>query len=205
MKRVISVLDVGIGNIASVTKTLDHLGADYKICTCREDIVGAQMIIFPGVGNFSQASKILINKDLRSIIRQEVLIHKVPFLGICLGMQLIAEWGFESGKSRGLGLIDAIVEKIPKVNDIKIPHIGWNDVIHSGSGLMAGIPDGSDFYFVHSYRMSVNDPTVVNYFTSYGSEITAYLEHGNIFGVQFHPEKSQQNGLKLIKNFIDLC
>lgn len=201
----ISVLDIGLGNIGSITKALKHTGFEYQICRTPEDVVNAKKIIFPGVGNFSEASVVLKNSGLRDAIRHAVLIEKVPFLGICLGMQLIATRGFEGEASCGLDLISAEVSKIPKHKGAKIPHVGWNDISHDQCGLFSGIPDNADFYFVHSYRMELNDSEVSCFHVDHGSKIVAYVEKGNIYGAQFHPEKSQDFGLKFLRNFCALC
>ena len=120
-------------------------------------------------------------------------------------MQLIAKSSDENGNSLGLGLIDAQIKKIPESKDIKIPHIGWNNVQHDGVGLYKNIKRNADFYFVHSYRMVLNDESIKCFYTNHGVDIVAYIQHRNIFGVQFHPEKSQADGLALIKNFSELC
>jgi glutamine amidotransferase len=201
----ISVLDIGLGNVGSIAKALKYIGVEYKICSVPEELIQAEKIIFPGVGNFSEASKILERTGLRVVLRNEVLINKVPFLGICLGMQLIATTSYEGGASKGLDLINARVERIPKLEGIKIPHIGWNSISHDQGGVFTEIPNNADFYFVHSYRMVLDENTVKRFNTEYGSEIVAYIEKDNIYGAQFHPEKSQQYGLTFLKNFVALC
>lgn len=201
----IGLIDIQIGNINSIVKALEYLNIKYQIVTETSELVKCSKIIFPGVGSFSAASKKLHQSGLKDCICNLVLDKKIPFFGICLGMQLIAKSSDENGNSLGLGLIDAQIKKIPESKDIKIPHIGWNNVQHDGVGLYKNIKRNADFYFVHSYRMVLNDESIKCFYTNHGVDIVAYIQHRNIFGVQFHPEKSQADGLALIKNFSELC
>ena len=201
----IALVDIQIGNVNSVAKALKFLGINFKLVTAASEISECEKIIFPGVGSFSAASRKLEKSGLKDCIRDAVLNKKKPFLGICLGMQLIAKSSNENGNSLGLGLIDAKIQKIPENNHIKIPHIGWNNVVHDGLGLYDGIKENADFYFVHSYRMVLNNKSIKCFYTDYGSKIIAYVECGNIYGTQFHPEKSQKDGIRLLKNFSELC
>jgi imidazole glycerol-phosphate synthase subunit HisH len=201
----ISVLDIGIGNINSVQKALNYIGAKHVVITDENGLKNAEKILFPGVGNFGAASQKLHSTEMASVIRSEVLENKTPFLGICLGMQLLARSSNESGYHKGLGLVDAEVIKIPESESTRIPHMGWNDVWHDSSGLFEKIESGSDFYFVHSFYMDIKDDRAKYFTTTHGVKVTAYVEKDNIYGAQFHPEKSQEKGIQFLKNFDDLC
>ncbi len=200
----ISVVDIGIGNINSVTKVLDYLGTEYKLVSKPSDVAGVSKLIFPGVGNFSSASMKLEGSGLKGSLKT-LINGGVPFLGICLGMQLLAERGEEGGDHLGLGIIKANVKKMVVPFQLSLPHIGWNSVEIGSGKLFEGIPNGSDFYFVHSYAMDIADEKALVCHTEYGSKIVAYVERDNVFGVQFHPEKSQRFGIKFIENFINVC
>mgnify|MGYP006074875763 FL=1 len=201
----ISVLDIGIGNINSVQKALNYIGAKHVVIRDGNGLKNAEKILFPGVGNFSAASQKLHSTEIASVIRSEVLENKTPFLGICLGMQLLGRSSDENGFHKGLGLIDAKVIKIPESPSTRIPHMGWNDVQHDSSGLFENIESSSDFYFVHSFYMDIKDDRAKCFTTTHGVKITAYVEKDNIYGAQFHPEKSQEKGIQFLKNFNDLC
>lgn len=201
----ISVLDIGIGNINSVQKALKYIGARHDVITDETGIENAEKILFPGVGNFSVASRKLYSSGMASAICSKVLENKTPFLGICLGMQLLARSSEENGYHKGLGLLDAEVKKIPESNSTRIPHMGWNDVEHDGTGLFKNIEPGSDFYFVHSFFMVVRSANAKCFYTTHGVDLTAYVEKDNIYGAQFHPEKSQEKGIQFLLNFEGLC
>jgi len=200
----IALIDIQLGNINSVAKALKYLAVDYKIVTNASEITNCEKIIFPGVGSFSVASEKLKSSGLINVIHDIVIRERRPFLGICLGMQLIAKTSEEGGGS-GLDLIDATVQRIPENRQIKIPHIGWNNVEHDGLGLFKDIKRNADFYFVHSYRMVLKDESIKCFYTDHGEKIIAYVEHENIYGTQFHPEKSQSDGLRLLRSFSELC
>lgn len=201
----IAILDIGIGNINSVAKALTYIAADFKVVKTEKELLACTKIIFPGVGSFSNAAKKLESTGLKSVIQDQVLVNKVPFFGICLGMQLIANTSVEGGFSSGLSLINAEIKKIPEDKKIKIPHMGWNNVKHNESGLFKNIKNQVDFYFVHSYRMILHDKKARCFYTEYGGKVIAYVEKDNIYGAQFHPEKSQGNGIAMLKNFSELC
>lgn len=201
----IALIDIDIGNVNSVAKALGYLDIDYVVVTKPHELIGCDKYIFPGVGNFSVASRKLENSGLRSALKDAVLIEKKPFLGICLGMQLIAKTSEEGACSEGLGFIDGEIRRIPDHHDFKIPHVGWNNVGHDCSGIFENISSNADFYFVHSYRMLLKDDSLKCFYTEHGEKIIAYVEFENIYGTQFHPEKSQSEGLQLLKNFSDLC
>lgn len=203
------VVDLGIGNIGSVAKALDYLGAQYRIISEPEDLSIASKIILPGVGSFFEAVKRLDQSGFRPALLESVSIKNVPILGICVGMQLLASVGLEGGRANGLGFIDATVEKIDDCDGVlAIPHMGWNELSSIDHPLFEGVNQESCFYFVHSYAMKVCNSEKSNWkiiTTDYGQPIIAFLSRDNIFGAQFHPEKSQQSGLKFIRNFVDLC
>lgn len=199
----IAIIDYGMGNKYSVFNALDYLGIDCLITNKKEEIEKCDRIILPGVGAFGAAMEILESTGLKEVLDDEVLKKGKPFLGICLGMQLVAEYGYEKGCFKGLGWIKGEVEKL-ETNDLnlKIPHVGWNDIIiKKDSILLQGIKKEKAFYFVHSYVFKPNDENEVIASCNYGQQFTAVLEKDNIFVTQFHPEKSQKNGLILLENF----
>ena len=198
----ITIVDYGMGNIYSLQSALKFLGYDSICSNKREDIINADKIILPGVGSFKQAMdnirKLKIDKSLEVAIKEK----KTPILGICLGMQLLGISSTEDDFSIGLNLFQGNVDKFTD-QSIKIPHVGFNNVSYpEESVLYKGINENSDFYFVHSYKMHSNEINGVAY-CSHGENFVASFEKGNVFGTQFHPEKSQTNGLSLLKNFIE--
>ncbi len=200
----IVIVDYGLGNLFSVQKALEMVGADVKISGRAEDIRTAERIILPGVGAFADGMNYLRAKGLDTVLTEEVMGKKKPFLGICLGLQFLAEVGEEYGEHKGLGWIKGRVRKLNVEHlGLKIPHIGWNDLEYiRPSPLFAGVNPGADFYFVLSYHLAVGDPADLVATATYGEKITAAIQRGNIFATQFHPEKSQDNGLKLLENFL---
>jgi glutamine amidotransferase len=201
----IAVVDIGLSNVGSVSRALQVINADHLVTDKKDDIQSADKIIFPGVGSFFQASKILNSSGLKTLINEQVLEKKIPILGICLGMQLLSKTGYEDGVSPGLGLIDAEVVPIQQTDkSLRTIHMGWNDITPGQSRLFTSIKPGACFYFVHGYEVKLNEPVDV-ITTHYGKQITAAVEKGHIYGVQFHPEKSQKNGIQLLKNFLELC
>ncbi|MBI2625301.1 MAG: imidazole glycerol phosphate synthase subunit HisH [Candidatus Nealsonbacteria bacterium] len=206
----IAIINYKMGNLRSVLNAFESLGADAKIVDSPDLLSSAKAVVLPGVGAFKEGVDNLKNLNFVKAIEVEVLEKKKPFLGICLGAQMIAKKGFEHGEHEGLGWLDFDVRKIaPKDNSFRIPHMGWNNLeIKNGGGrLFNGIKDPAVVYFVHSYHL-VPVRGQEKYITStawHGESITASIEKDNIFGVQFHPEKSQNTGLALLKNFIDLA
>lgn len=200
---VIAIIDYGMGNTFSVSNALQQLGAEAVVTDNHLQIIQADGIILPGVGAFSQAMNNLKVKGLDTLLIQLLSAGQKPFLGICLGMQLLAKTSLEGGMHSGLCLIDAQVLPIPS-NSLKIPHVGWNNVTQTnGQKLFNGIPDETHFYFDHSFHLLCNNTLLPQTATTdYGFAMTASIEHNNIFGVQFHPEKSQHYGLKLLENFL---
>ena len=206
MKKTLAIVDYGMGNLNSVKKKLDRLKTTASITSNPKDIIKADKIILVGVGHFAKAMKNIKELNLLDTLNEVAIIKKKPVLGICLGMQLMAN-DSEEGNSEGLGWLDANVRKM-QVDDtlrFKIPHTGWNKITQSKkSHLMKGIPESSEFYFVHSYYMRPNETSNILNETEYCFKFTSAIEKNNIFGVQYHPEKSHDIGEVLLKNFISL-
>lgn len=197
-----AIIDYGAGNLMSVKKALDYIGAKSFITSDPAEIAAADSVILPGVGAFGDAMDSMRKKGLDSAVKSAALSGK-PFLGICLGLQLLFAQSDETPGAQGLGLIKGKISEIPKTNGLKVPHIGWNSIeISENSRLFAGIPNGSYFYFVHSYYLNGADESDVAATTEYGVKIECAVEHGNLFATQFHPEKSGAAGLQVLKNFI---
>ena len=203
----IAIIDYDAGNIKSVEKALLYLGQQEKdvvLTREREVIHAADRVILPGVGSFRDAMEKLRGYGLEPVIREYVESGR-PFLGICLGLQLLFEESEESPGARGLGLLKGKITKIPEGEGRKVPQIGWNNIrINPESRLLSGIPDNSYVYFVHSYYLTAENRSEVAATTEYGVSIDAAVESGNLFACQFHPEKSSGVGLRILKNFIEL-
>ena len=200
-----TVIDYGMGNIWSVTSALQYLGCEVDVSSDALIIERAQTLILPGVGSFRKAMNALISMNLEASILNSVLARKAKFLGICLGMQLMGTKSSEDGETKGLGLIPSSVDKFSssEVADRKVPHIGFDQVHFDSDGnLFKGISGNQDFYFVHSYRMLPPDSKAGLSTCNYGIDFLAAYENDNIFATQFHPEKSQTNGLRLLDNFL---
>ena len=198
----IVIIDYGMGNIKSIISAFKYLGVeDIVLSNNIDEIKSADKLILPGVGSFANAINNILELQLNKILYEEVIVNKKPILGICLGFQLMANSSNEDGYNQGLGFINAKVEKFNK-RDLKVPHVGFNQVnIKSNSILFNDIEDLSDFYFTHSYKMQSED-NINQSICDYGDEFIVSYEVDNIAGVQFHPELSQTNGLKLLENFI---
>ena len=200
----IAVIDYDAGNLKSVEKALIFLGETPVITRDREELLAADKVILPGVGAFGDAMDRLHQYGLVDVIK-EIVKHGIPFLGICLGLQLMFESSEESPGVEGLGLLPGKILKIPETPGMKVPHMGWNSLkIDPNSRLFKGIPDGSYVYFVHSYYLKAGSEDIVAATTEYGTHIHAAVEKGNLYACQFHPEKSSQTGLKILENFISL-
>ncbi len=197
------VVDCGSGNLRSVVKALDHVGFKNVVISSDPDEVGrSDVLVFPGQGAFRNAMVNLIQADLVKPILRHIEAGK-PFLGICLGLQILFERSYEHGKTEGLGVLKGEVVLLPR--NVKLPHIGWNQVwIRKGSKIFEGIDDGDYFYFVHSYHV-VPEEDVVASTTDYGIHFVSAIEKENLWGVQFHPEKSQKKGLRVLENFRRFC
>ena len=202
----IGLINYGMGNLGSVRRTFEILNIENIIISTPSEITICKKLVLPGVGNFSNAMKILNNNGWSEKIIKHALEEKKPLLGICLGMQLLAKSGTEGGEIDGLGIIKGTVKPFNfKNKDYRIPHVGWNSIenIKKNSTILSGIENGTDFYFVHSYYLDTNtDNKAAD--TNYEVDFCSVVEKDNIFGTQFHPEKSDKTGLKIIENFINL-
>jgi len=195
-----------MGNLRSIMKQFERIGVQVEISSDPRKISEADKLILPGVGHFKNGMKNLKNLDLIGLLNEKILVNKKPVLGICLGMQLFSNFS-EEGSTEGLGWIDSKVVKF-QVSDVikfKIPHIGWNSMaIHKKSSLVEGIKEESMFYFVHSYHMVCNSKEDILGTSIYDYEFTCAVEKDNIYGTQFHPEKSFNTGLSMLENFVNL-
>ena len=199
-----AIIDYGAGNLRSVEKALLHLGETPVITRDPGEILGADRIILPGVGAFGDAMGNLRQYGLDQVIHRAVE-KEIPFLGICLGLQLLFERSDESPGVEGLGILKGEILRIPDAPGLKIPHMGWNDLTFDHPGrLFAGIPEHTYVYFVHSYYLRAREESIVTASTCYSTRIHASVEQGNVFACQFHPEKSGSWGLKLLDNFIHI-
>ena len=200
----IAIIDYDAGNIKSVEKALLYLGQEVKVTGDKEEILSADKVILPGVGAFGDAMATIRERGLESVIRQ-VADRGTPFLGICLGLQLLFERSDEAPGVEGLGILKGEILKIPEKEGMKIPHMGWNSLHLENNGrLFRGIEEGAYVYFVHSYYLKAQDRQAVSSQTFYGVEIDASVCKGNIMGAQFHPEKSGETGLRMLRNFAAL-
>ena len=200
----IALIDYDAGNTRSVEKALNFLGEESLLTRDREALLQADKVILPGVGNFGEAMETLNRYGLISVIH-EIVEKKTPFLGICLGLQLLFEESQEAPGIPGLGILKGKILKIPAGEGLKIPHMGWNSLELKNQGrLFAGIPEGAYVYFVHSYYLRAQEREIVKASARYGVEIDASVEKDNVFACQFHPEKSSGIGLAILKNFVDL-
>lgn len=198
----VAIIDYDAGNIRSVEKAVNALGYDALVTRDKDIIRNADYVILPGVGAFGDAMKKLHSYELVDVIK-EVVAKNTPFLGICLGLQLMFESSEEAPGVEGLGLLKGKIVLIPDGEDLKIPHIGWNSLKYPNKGrLFAGIPEDSYVYFVHSYYLQAEDEEIVKATTEYGALIHASVEKGNVFACQFHPEKSSDVGMKILENFL---
>lgn len=197
-----AIIDYDAGNLRSVEKALLALGEEALVSRDPDVILGAERVILPGVGAFGDAMEKLRQYGLIEVIRRAAESGK-PFLGICLGLQLMFESSEESPGVEGLGLLAGRILRLPGGEGLKIPHMGWNSLeIAEGSRLFSGVPQGSYVYFVHSYYLRAEDPSDVAASTEYGVRIHAAVERGNVCACQFHPEKSGEVGLKILRNFL---
>ena len=200
----IAIIDYDAGNIKSVEKALQKLGADVVITKDADEILRADKAILPGVGAFGDAMANLKKYNLEQVIKQ-VVANGTPFLGICLGLQLLFERSDETPGVEGLGILKGEILRIPECDGLKIPHMGWNSLHLQNHGrLFAGLSEESYVYFVHSYYLKAAEEEIVKATAEYGVTIHASVEKGNVFACQFHPEKSSDVGLQILKNFVEL-
>ena len=201
----IVIVDYGLGNLFSVQKAFEMISTDVKVSGDPNDLKRADHIVLPGVGAFSDGIKNLKERGLFDALQEEVIKNKKPFFGICLGLQLIADKGLENGEFEGLKWIKGLVRKNEVENfGLKKLHVGWNNISKvRESVLLKDVKENADFYFVHSYFLDCQDKDDVVATTEYGNIFPSIIEHENIFATQFHPEKSQKEGLKILKNFVN--
>ena len=200
----IGIIDYDAGNIKSVEKALQYLGQETVVSRDPQVLLKADKVILPGVGSFGDAMENLKKYGLVPVIH-EIVEKGTPFLGICLGLQLLFESSEESVGVEGLGLLRGTIKKIPDCPGLKIPHMGWNSLdITPGARLFQGVEQGAYVYFVHSYYLEAEDEKIVAASTQYSTRIHASVESGNVFACQFHPEKSSSVGLQILKNFIEI-
>jgi glutamine amidotransferase len=201
----IAVVNYGMGNLASVRRAFEDVGAEVSIANHPGALYDANRIVLPGVGAFAEGMECLIRTGWASALNEVVIQQGRPLLGICLGMQMLATSGHEGGETKGLGFIPGKIQRLDTVGcKLRIPHVGWNDVSYCKTDVLFDeIPDLSDFYFVHSFAFVPESREHLVATTPYGCAVTAVVRAGNIFGCQFHPEKSSKAGRQLLKNFID--
>lgn len=200
----IAILDYGMGNLRSVQKGFEKVGHRAVITSEPEAVQAAAKVVLPGVGAFQDAMAELLRRGLAGPIREAVAAGK-PFLGICLGLQLLFETSYEDGRHTGLGILEGEVLRFSPGCEYKVPHMGWNQLaIRRAAPILAGLADGTHMYFVHSYFVVPRDEGVVAAATQYPEPFASAVWRDNVFGVQFHPEKSQASGLRLLQNFAEL-
>lgn len=201
---VIAIIDYDAGNIKSVEKAMTFLGQEAAVTRNKDTILSADKVILPGVGSFGDAMGKIRQYGLEPVIRQ-MAESGTPFLGICLGLQLLFEQSDESPGVPGLGILKGKILRIPETEGLKIPHMGWNSLAFPVKGrLFSGLPEEPYVYFVHSYYLEAADEQIVTAVAEYGTRIHASVEQGNVFACQFHPEKSSDAGLHILKNFVEL-
>lgn len=199
----IVIIDYGMGNLRSVQKGLEKVGAEAVVSGDPAVVAAAEKVILPGVGAFNDAMLELTRRGLVEVVKEAIRLDK-PFLGICLGLQLLFERGYEDGVHEGLGVFGGEVVRFdpPAGGGWKVPHMGWNELrIRRPAPLLEGVPEGAHMYFVHSYYAKPTDPELTAAESSYPDPFTAMIWKGNVFAAQFHPEKSQADGLRILRNF----
>jgi len=201
----VTIVDYGMGNIRSIEAAVRHLGYESRVSGDRTVISESEILVLPGVGSFPAAMKAIKAREIDTGIRDAVASRKSKIMGICLGMQLLTDFSSEDGGSPGLSILGGAVERFSRhvAATLPVPHIGFNSVVApEGSVLFDGLPPETDFYFVHSFRMATGKSSALLATATYGEKFVAGFESGNVFGTQFHPEKSQSNGLRLLANFL---
>lgn len=209
----ITIVDYGMGNLRSVEKAFELFYSNVKISSSFKDVLSSEKIVLPGVGSFNKAMEELGKRDLKDAIIEAIGKGK-PFLGICLGLQLLFSESEEGGRIKGLDVLSGKVKRFRETKGLKVPHMGWNRISNKmqrttndgrRATILKGIPDGSFMYFVHSYYVEPEDRSTILCETEYEDIFTSGIHKDNIFAFQFHPEKSQDLGLKIIKNFVEIC
>ncbi len=201
----VAIVDYGMCNLDSVARAVSECGGAPVVTADPKAVASAERVILPGVGAFGLGMAHLRERGLEAPLREAALERKAPFLGICLGMQMLAARGEEHGGAEGLGWLDADAVLIKPAAGERLPHIGWNEVRPvRESPLFAGIASGTDFYFVHSYAVRPKDASTILATAPYGDGVCAAVQKGNVYGVQFHPEKSQKAGFALLRNFLSI-
>ena len=200
----VGIVDYGMGNLRSVRNALELLGASVSVLADPSGLSRVDRIVLPGVGAFGVAMSNLRSAGWDDALADSVLHNGKPFLGLCLGLQLLADRGTEGGEHRGLGLVSGATVRLERAADVPMPHIGWNEVRPTGTAaILSGVTPGTCFYFVHSYALVPDDPSVVAGVTEYGGEdFVSVIQRDNIWATQFHPEKSQKHGLDLLRRFL---
>ena len=200
----IAIVDYGMGNVRSLLNAFAYIGADAVVTADHDELRAAERIVLPGVGAFGDAMVAIRERDLQGVLNELALERRKPILGVCLGMQLFAKSSSEHGEHDGLGWIDADVRRLAVAPTLSVPHVGWNDLTFPTSDwLFKGIrPTEANFYFVHSFHMVCHQPRDLLATTDYGGPVTAVVRAGNLIATQFHPEKSQDNGLTLLRNWL---
>lgn len=202
----VAIIDYGIGNVRSLSNALEFVGADVVLSKDPVELAEADRLLLPGVGAFGDAMAAIWESGLRPVLDRLAMEEKKPVLGVCLGMQLFAKKSWEHGEHEGLGWLDAEVVPLKVAPPAKVPHVGWNAVTVAGPNawLFSGLPNGeSDYYFVHSFHMRCADAEDVIATCDHGGPVTAAVGHDNLMAAQFHPEKSQDNGLQLLTNWLE--
>jgi len=200
----IKIVDYGMGNLRSVQKAFERIGAEAQVVSQPADVAGADKLVLPGVGAFRDAIGELKRTGLDRPVREHIAADK-PLLGICLGLQLLFDVSYEDGQWEGLGVLPGKVVRFTDQADLKIPHMGWNSLeFAQPARIFEGVPEGSSVYFVHSYFVVPEDESVIAARTEHGTRFVSAVARKNLFATQFHPEKSQSVGLRLLKNFADL-
>jgi len=204
----ITIIDYGMGNLRSVEKAFGIFSSDIKVSSSIKDIRASSKLVFPGVGAFGKAMEELKRRGLvRPIL--DFIEKRKPFLGICLGFQLLFSGSEEAGIVKGLGILKGRVKRFKRSRGLKVPHMGWNridfNLSSKGLKILKGVPDGAYMYFVHSYYAEPKEDDIILCETDYGGRFASGICKENVFAFQFHPEKSQEEGLKIIKNFVELC
>ncbi|TWC68376.1 imidazole glycerol phosphate synthase subunit HisH [Herbaspirillum sp. SJZ099] len=200
----IAIVDYGMGNVRSLENAFAYFGHDVCITANENELAQAERIVLPGVGAFGDAMLAIRERNLDKILTHQAMVVRKPILGICLGMQLFAKRSGEHGEHEGLGWIDADIERLQVPRPLKVPHVGWNELhFSSDDWLFKGIrPAEGNFYFVHSFHMVCRNAANVIATTDYGGPVTAVVRSDNLVAAQFHPEKSQDNGLKMLENWV---